>query len=99
MAKYLGSRGLKQMRDMFLKNDPCSTTFLERETEIFPERNIIQTKPYRMCDLFPDTYKTMTEIPADMDFSQLRSVDELFKGCKALKKVDGLDISNAVSAP
>ena len=51
-----------------------------------------------MCDLFPDTYKTMTEIPADMDFSQLRSVDELFKGCKALKKVDGLDISNAVSA-
>ena len=98
MAKYLGSRGLEQMRDMFLKNDPSSQTFLEREMEVFPERNIIQTKQYRMCDLFPDTYKTMTEIPADMDFSQLRSVDELFKGCKALKKVDGLDISNAVSA-
>jgi hypothetical protein len=96
MAKYLGSRGLKQMRYMFLKNDPCSMTILERETEIFPERNIIQTKPYRMCDLFPDTYKTMTEIPADMDFSQLRSADELFKGCESLKKVDGLNLQNAV---
>ena len=51
-----------------------------------------------MCDLFPDTYQTMTTIPANLDFSKLQDVQGLFKDCKALQKVDGLDLSSAVCA-
>lgn len=57
-----------------------------------------QTAGYKMKDLYPDTYQTMTSIPTDIDYSKLVRADGLFEGCAALQSVDGLDLSSAISA-
>ena len=53
--------------------------------------------PYKIKDLYPDTYQTLTSPPPDIDYSQLVVADGLFEECINLKSAVGLDLSNAVS--
>lgn len=97
--KILGSNGLRHLRNSYVRNDgvpkqeqlDASITHAE-----IKEPSTYGT--YKMKDLYPDTYKTMTAVPSNLDVSTLRVVDGLFEGCAALESVDGLDISSAVSA-
>ena len=50
---------------------------------------------YKMSDIYPDTYRTMTEIPDELEYSSLQSYAGMFRGCKALTKVPDMDTSNA----
>lgn len=98
--KILGSNGLKRLRDTYFKNEG---NFTHNNIDAILDRNKVIKEAdnygkYKMKDLYPDTYKTMTAIPDGLDVSQLRVVDGLFQGCESLTSVDGLDISSAVSA-
>ena len=97
--KILGASGLERMRDSYFKNEGAFTH--ATLSEALPQDEIKAAESYgkyRMMDLYPDTYATMTAVPADLDVSKLRVVDGLFQGCAALQSIEGLDISRAVSA-
>lgn len=74
--------------------DPVGTA----KAQDFAEEKIAAMSGYRMKDLYPDTYQTMTSIPTDIDYSKLVRADRLFEGCAALQSVNGLDLSSAISA-
>lgn len=98
--KILGSKGLQRMRDSYLKNEGNFThamidAALDNQEVV---KEAAAYGKYKMKDLYPDTYKTMTAVPDGLDVSNLRVVDGLFQGCEALASVDGLDISSAISA-
>ena len=37
---------------------------------------------YKMQDLYPARYQTMTEVPDKLDTSKLTTAEEMFNGCK-----------------
>lgn len=50
---------------------------------------------YKMQDLYPARYQTMTEVPDKLDTSKLTTAEEMFNGCKNLSKLpDKLDLTN-----
>ena len=61
----------------------------------FIKGRLLSLDKYKMSDLYPDTYETMTEIPNRDDkiwnASKLTSINEMFNDCKALTS---LDLSN-----
>ena len=97
--KILGASGLERMRDSYFKNEGAFThATLDAALPRAKIKAAESYGKYRMMDLYPDTYATMTTVPADLDVSKLRVVDGLFQGCAALQSIEGLDISSAVSA-
>lgn len=99
-TKILGSNGLKRMRDAYFRNDGFQE---HKQIDAWLEHNAVvkegyENGTYKMKDLYPSTYKTMTSVPANFDASKLRIADGLFEGCEALTDVNGLDLSNALSA-
>lgn len=42
---------------------------------------------YKMQDLYPARYQTMTEVPDKLDTSKLTTAEEMFNGCKNLSKL------------
>ena len=98
--KLLGSTGLRRLRNSYLKNEGNFThTTLD---EALDRDEVIKAASeygtYKMKELYPDTYATMTSVPEGLDVSKLRIADGLFQGCAALTSIDGLDLSNAISA-
>lgn len=103
--KILAGRHVNRIKDKFVERETLPTGYEEpatipentekrREMEDIARNSI----GYRMKDLYPDTYKTMTAIPSDVDYSKLIRADGLFEGCESLQEVNGLDLSSAVSA-
>lgn len=105
MAKILGSNGLRNLRDRYMKNEgnfTHSTLDNTLSDSAYGDNEQIKAGQeygtYKMKDLYPDTYTTMTSVPDGLDVSNLRIADGLFQGCSALESVEGLDLSNALSA-
>ena len=105
MAKILGSNGLTRMRNTYFKNEgnfTHSTLDNTLSDSAYGDNEQIKAGQeygtYKMKDLYPDTYATMTSVPEGLDVSKLRIADGLFQGCTALESVDGLNLSNAISA-
>lgn len=48
---------------------------------------------YKMSDLYPDTYETMTSIPDNLDVSRLTTMREMFAGCVKLQSVPAFNTS------
>ena len=92
--KFIDKADLPSVFESPQDGDPVGTA----KARDFGEETIGQKAGYRMKDLYPDTYQTMTSIPTDIDYSKLIRADGLFEGCTALQSVDGLDLSSAISA-
>lgn len=54
---------------------------------------VLTDSHYKMSDLYPDTYQTMTSIPDNLDVSQLTTMKEMFAGCVKLKSVPAFNTS------
>jgi len=63
-------------------------------TLIFKEQ--ITTGPYKMCDLYPDKYRSMTTVPNRVVFCGT-TAKEMFRNCSGLRSIDtsGIDLSEA----
>lgn len=60
---------------------------------------VLTDDKYRMSDLYPDTYETMTEVPDTLDTSGLTTMANMFNGCKSLTSIDlsGFDTSKVTN--
>lgn len=96
--KILSHGQANNIKSKFLNKSVTQDTKELLKTTQTNKSYLFEKTGYRMMDLYPDTYKSMTEIPYDIDYSKLTCADELFKGCSALKNIDNLDLSNAISA-
>jgi hypothetical protein len=96
--KILTQRMAKRIKESFLAA-PAYKTDAEVDADIPVDglTHRLDVAPYKMKDLYPDTYTTMTSAP-DIDYSKLEYADGLFQGCAALQSVGDLDLSGAVSA-
>lgn len=55
---------------------------------------LISDSLYKMSDLYPEIYRTMTEIPMPLVMeSQLHTIEEMFKDCFNLTNIEEFDIS------
>lgn len=55
---------------------------------------LISDSLYKMSDLYPEIYQTMTEIPMPLIMeSQLHTIEEMFKDCFCLTNIEEFDIS------
>ena len=73
-TKILGSNGLKRMRDAYFRNDGFQE---HKQIDAWLEHNAVvkegyENGTYKMKDLYPDTYATMTSVPDGLDVSKLR---------------------------
>ena len=62
---------------------------------------IWKTDEYRMSELYPSTYKTMTELPNDRDWIEFvkyrKSLDCMFQHCTNLTELPIFDIRNVTN--
>ena len=62
---------------------------------------IWKTDEYRMSELYPSTYKTMTELPNDRDWIEFvkyrKSLDCMFQHCTNLTTIPQLDTQNVTN--
>ena len=52
---------------------------------------------YKMSDVYPDTYQTMTEVPDKLDTSNVTNMYCMFQGCRSLTTIPELDTSNVTT--
>lgn len=52
---------------------------------------------YKMMNVYPDTYRNMTEVPDRLDTSQLTTTEKMFDDCRSLTIMPQLDTSNVTS--
>ena len=59
---------------------------------------IISDSVYKMSDLYPNDYQTMTQLPGPIVIeSELHTIDEMFKDCFKLENIEQFDISHVTS--
>lgn len=73
-----------------------------KKKEIAMDPNAIRlTDKYKMKDLYPNVYYSMTEIPDNIevfDVSRLTKLDEMFEGCRCLIKFPKLIGTNKITS-
>lgn len=60
---------------------------------VVPPR-VLTDQLYKMSDLYPETYQTMTECPEAYDCSQLTKTNGMFKNCTQLVEAPLIDLNN-----
>lgn len=98
--KVLGTDGLEHIKEQFVKKPAgVSAETLNKYTNHPDAASQLYYKPHdTMATLYPNTYKTMTELPADLDTSKIENADDFFSGMAALKHIDKADFPLATSA-
>lgn len=58
---------------------------------------VLTNAKYRMREIYPDAYNTMTYVPNVLDTSQLTTTENMYDGCAALKEIPKMDTSKIIS--
>ena len=63
---------------------------------VVPPR-VLTDQLYKMSDLYPETYQTMTECPEEYDTSGCSLANYMFSGCARLTSVPTLNLANCIA--
>lgn len=58
---------------------------------------VLTDDKYKMSDIYPDTYTTMTSIPDYLDVSQLTTMEGMFLGCAGLTSIPAFNTDRITS--
>lgn len=95
VQKDAGERMVETVTDENYNETTVRRKFLPDEIMKCP---VYDGTPYKMADLYPDSYDVMGSVPDTAGFSSLPIVDGLYKGCAGLMTLPDTTFKNGVSA-
>lgn len=63
----------------------------EFDNPVIDSAIILTDDRYKMKDIYPEIYQTMTEVPDKLDTKKLTTMREMFSGCESLKRIPSIN--------